>query len=61
MARKTAVKVYLSEDQISMANRLASLLGEDRSGAIRISFLSYAKDVGILQERLLNPPENSKR
>lgn len=61
MARKKAVKVYLSEDQISMADRLASLLGEDRSGAIRVSFLSYAKEIGILQERLLNPPGTSSR
>ena len=55
MARKTAVKVYLSKQQIEMADRIGRLIGEDRSGVLRNTLLSYAKEIGAMEERLLRP------
>ena len=55
MARKTPVKVYLSKEQIEMVDRIGSLLGEDRSGTLRTSLLSYAKEIGVMEERILRP------
>ena len=52
MTRKKPVKVYLSEDQIEMVDRVGGLLGEDRSSTLRVAFLAYAKEIGAMQERL---------
>ena len=61
MARKTPVKVYLSEPQIEMVDRIGRLLGEDRSGVLRAALLSYAKEIGAMEERLLRVPEAYSR
>jgi len=53
MARKQAIKVYLSEQQLELADRISRLLGEDRSGVLRTALLSYAKEIGAMEERLL--------
>ena len=53
MSKKKAVKVYLSKPQTELTDRIARLLGEDRSGVLRIALLSYAKEIGAMEERLL--------
>ena len=57
MARKSAIKVYLSEEQIALADRIGRLLGEDRSGVLRTALLSYAKEIGAMEERLIRGPQ----
>lgn len=59
MVRKKPVKVYLSDQQRALADRIGRLLGEDRSGVMRVALLSYAKEIGAMEERLLRPPETS--
>jgi len=56
MTRKKAVKVYLTEHQIEMVDRVGSLLGEDRSSTLRVAFLAYSKEIGVMQERLSRGP-----
>ena len=53
MPKKKPVKVYLSTPETELADRIGRLLGEDRSSVLRVAFLSYAKDIGALEERLL--------
>lgn len=53
MSKKQAVKVYLSREQLELADRVGRLLGEDRSGVLRTALLSYAKEIGAMEERLL--------
>lgn len=35
-----------------MVDRIGRLLGENRSGVLRAALLSYAKEVGAVEERL---------
>lgn len=53
MAKKSAVKVYLSKAQVEMLDRIGRLLGEDRSGTLRTTLLAYVKEVGAMEERIL--------
>lgn len=55
MSRKKAVKVYLSDPQVELLDRVAGVMGEDRSGTLRAAFLTYAKEIGAMEERLLRP------
>lgn len=53
MVRKKAVKAYLSDPQIELVDRIGRLLGEDRSGVLRAALLSYAKEIGAMEEKIL--------
>jgi len=39
-----------------MVDRIGRLLGENRSGVLRTALLSYAKEIGVMEERILRPP-----
>lgn len=53
---RTAVKVYLSSQEISILDQITYSLGQGRSGVLRTAFLSYAKDLSLIQERVHDSP-----
>ena len=57
MTRRKPIKTYLREEQIEILDRVASLTGEDRSGTLRNALMNYAKDIGVLNERVLRALE----
>lgn len=61
MSRKKPIKVYLSDPQIEILDRVAAVLGEDRSGSLRAAFLTYAKEIGAVEERLFRPQGDPKK
>ncbi|MGD6806889.1 MAG: hypothetical protein ACQCN4_08010 [Candidatus Bathyarchaeia archaeon] len=52
MARKCVVKVVLSREQKDMLCELARRLGTSESETLRTTFMDYAKDVCLVEERL---------
>jgi len=44
-----------------MVDRIGRLLGENRSGVLRAALLSYAKEIGAMEERLLRVPGTCSR
>ena len=53
MARKV-VKVYLSPQQKKILQSMCVNLGLAESEALRTAFLDYAKNIGIVTERILS-------
>ncbi len=53
MARKV-VKVYLSPQQKRILQCMCANLGLAESEALRTAFLDYAKNIGIVTERILS-------
>ena len=58
--RRTPVKVYLSQAELGMLDRITSSLGQDRSGVLRTAFLAYAKDLSLIRERVHSPAEDRR-
>ena len=48
--RKIPIKVYLTEEQIKMLDRVCSATGEDRSSLARSVILSHLKDLNLVKE-----------
>jgi len=53
---KVAVKTYLSTKQVELLDKVCELLGEDRSGVLRIAFFAYVKEIGALEHYLVSNP-----
>jgi hypothetical protein len=53
MARKV-VKVYIPPQQKRILQRVCACLGMAESEALRTAFLDYAKNIGIVTERILS-------
>jgi len=48
--RKRVVKVYLSQQQVDMLDRVCERLGQDRSDLVRGVLLGYLKDLNLVRE-----------
>jgi len=58
---KVPVKTYLSTKQTELLDKVCELLGEDRSGVLRIAFFTYVKEIGALEQYLIRNPEVLKQ
>ena len=54
---KTPDKTYLSKKQVILLDKVAELLGEDRSGVLRAAFFSFVKEIGAIQHFLIFNPD----
>ena len=52
MARKTWVKVYLSQKQKKLLEKIAKSLQIGESEVLRQAFMEYAKDLNLIQEEV---------
>jgi len=50
LARKHIAKVVLSKEQHEILKRLAQRLGTSESETLRVAFMEYAKNLGLIAE-----------
>jgi len=53
LPRKKIVKVVLSNEQHAVLREVAKRLGTSESEILRTAFMSYVKDLGVLQQMMV--------
>lgn len=52
MPRKSVVRVVMSKEQKEILDELARRLGTSESETMRMALMDYAKELGLMQERI---------